>query len=156
MQTEVLQQIQKRLAELPADVQAAIQSAELEEHIKAIGAKNNLHIDQIGELGDETLLAMLGFSPLENFSKRLSDALHLELDAAERLAADVNTEVFGTIRESMKKFALAGQAAAPTPTVAAPAVPPAPPIPAADVMLSEKTVSVGPIPYKADPYREPV
>lgn len=158
MDNTAAQQIQQRLAELPADVRAAITAADLEDKIRAIGAQNSLHIDQIGELGDETLLAMLGFSPLESFAKRLTTALNLAPEVGEKLAADVGVEIFTPIRESMKKFG------APT-TLPTPPVPPvalakegAPPVSPADVMLTQKTAQVAPAPkpYKADPYREAI
>lgn len=190
MEQDAVQKIQQRIAELPEDVRAAIQSNDLHQKVLAIGGKHQLHIDQVGELEDEVMLAMLGFSPLETLGKRLSDALHIAPDAGERLAADINTELFGSIRESMKKFAAAKTQAAnpaPAPTMpaatAAPAAPKPAPTPAAvvmppvapdmhkaDVVLTEKTVSIpapaapkapeaaqtgNPI-YKADPYREPV
>lgn len=196
MEQDAVTKIQQRLAELPEDVRAAIQSSELHTTIATIGAKYQLHIDQVGELEDEVMLAMLGFAPLESLGARLSQALRLTSQVGEQLAGDINTQVFGSIRESMKQFAAQKVAAAnPVPVVTQPAaatatpVPPitptipTPPAPAAspkppiapdlhkaDVVLTEKTVSVPPTPppsaatptpdtapvYKADPYREPI
>ena len=158
MDTSALAQIQQRLAELPADVQSAVQAADLDQKVQAIGARHQLHIDQVGELGDETLLAMLGFSPLESFGRRLSSTLKLSPEAGEKLAQDVSTEIFGSIRESMKRFVearTAQPAATPPP---ASKVPEKTDLHKADVILTEKTLSLPkekPI-YKADPYREAV
>lgn len=191
MEEDVTQQIQQRLAELPPDVRAAIQSAELSTKLQAIGTKHKLHIDQVGELEDEIYLAMLGFSPLENLGSRLAKALNLPAEEGTQLAAEVSTEVFSPIRESLKRFTEEraapkapaeppAQSQAPAPAPTQPAVvakePPSlnPELHAADVMLSEKTLStppeapqtptrptaakppVKPGPYSADPYREPV
>lgn len=175
MDTDAVKQIQDRLAELPADVRAAIQDAELDKKVREVGAKNNLHIDQIGELGDEVMLAMLGFSPLESFGARLAQVLAMDPAAADKLAADIGTEIFAPIRESMKKWA--AERAAPAPKVdAQPAAvlqssqgptltqgsprsdlnpsakPPVPPdMHKADVILSQPTVSpiAAPLPASA-------
>ena len=166
MEQDATQLIAQRLAELPEDVRNAVQAADLGDRVRAIGARHTLHIDQTGELEDETLLAMLGFSPMEELGARLSTALHLPREEGERLAADVANEVFGPIRESMKKFVAdraerAAEASAPPPSTppAVSAKPPlSPDLHKADVMLTEKTVSLPaakPI-YKADPYREPI
>lgn len=186
MEQDAVQKVQQRLAELPADVQAAIQSSDLHTKVTTIGAKYQLHIDQVGELEDEVMLAMLGFAPIEGLGAQLTKGLNLTPDVGEKLAADINTQIFGSIRESMKAFA-AKKAVAPTPTTTAPvaaAVPPtvpmiqtmpttppvAPDMHKADVVLSQKTVSTPPPAaaptnapaagtppiYKADPYREPI
>lgn len=166
-------QIQKRMAELPPDIQAAIQSADLGAKLHAIGTKHKLHIDQVGELEDEVLLAMLGFSPIEALPKKFEQGLKLPEAEAQALGNDVGTEIFGPIRESMKKFTESRNAPSVTPdtkpaavVLETPATPakatPVAPVTPADVMLSEKTVSVPPSApvaekpvYKTDPYREP-
>lgn len=149
MDDELTQQIMQRLAELPADVRQAVQSTNLSKSIQALGTKYQLHIDQIGELEDETLMAMLGFVPLESFEKRLASALHLPGETAKKIAGDVNQNIFLAVRTSLRQFTKA-EAAIPKETHPA------------DLMLSQKTVTVAPAippkpePYKADPYREPV
>ncbi|MES2203113.1 MAG: hypothetical protein V4474_02225 [Patescibacteria group bacterium] len=173
MELTLEQQVQQRIAELPEDVRNAITGNELGAKVHAVGTKNQLHIDQVGELETQVYLAMLGFSRLEDFQKTLEKELALTPEVAQKVAADVGTDIFGAIRESMKKFA-AAKAAPPAP--AAPIAPaaagtPAPVVPAqapvspqmqqATVVLSEKTVSVAPKPaekpiYKADPYHEPI
>lgn len=172
MDQDPTQLIKQRIAELPADVRNAVQAADLHQKILAVGAKNSLHIDQMGELEDEALLAMLGFSPLDTLGKRLSEALHLPPAAGDKLAADLAADIFGPIRESMKSF-VEKRNALPTPTVlapaalnATPAAPPASPdMHKADLMLATKTLDLPAQPptaevpapiYKADPYREPV
>jgi hypothetical protein len=162
------QLVKDRLAELPADVRDAIQSSDLDVKVQTIGTKNSLHVDQIGELSDEVMLTMLGFLPLESFASRLSQVLNVAPAVGDTLAADINTEIFGPIRESMKNWAQKKNAPAPIEEtrpaaaipVAAPKLPINPELQKVDVMLSEKTLSptvapANPI-YKADPYREPI
>lgn len=161
MEQDAVTKIQQRLAELPADVQAAIQSSDLHTKITTIGGKYQLHIDQMGELEDEVMLAMLGFAPLEGLGVQLTKDLNLAPDVGEKLAADIHTQIFAPIRESMKAFA-AKKAAAPatmpsapaavaTPTTPnAPTRPPiAPDMHKADVVLTQPTVSTAPASPKA-------
>lgn len=170
MEEDVQKQIEARLAELPADVQNAIGSSDLEAKLNAIGAKHQLHIDQIGYLQDETLLVMLGFADPTEFAPQLESNLKVPKAIAETLAREVTEEIFVPIRESMKTFTesqsrLEGTAAS------LEGAPKSLDLKAesysADTMLAEKTVTrpasvpppktPPPMPalYKADPYREP-
>jgi len=187
MENNTVEKIKARIAELPQDVQDAILANDFDERIAKIGQANRLHIDQIGSLGDETMLIMLGFASSEGFTERLQKNLHLYDEQATTITQAVNNEIFLPIRESMKKIHSqeakkeAPPVATPAPVVVAePTVAPivaAAPTPAAkmdaaDMMLSQKTVSipaqkpdtpVTPTPaaptisnsYKTDPYREP-
>ena len=156
MEDDVMQKIKARIAELPQDVQDAILANDFEDRIAKIGQANRLHIDQIGSLGDETMLIMLGFASPQGFEGRLQQNLHLYDEQAATIAQAINNEIFLPIRESMKK--IHGQDApkevpppAPAPVVApeptpAPVAevvpPPAAKMDAADMMLSHKTVSI--------------
>jgi hypothetical protein len=155
MSDELTQKITQRLAELPDDVRQAVQSADMAKKIEALGAKYKLHVDQVGELEDETLMTMLGFTTLESFEQRAATALHLPAETAKQVAEDVNRDIFLAVRASLRRFT--EEKAAPKPVV--PSAPAA--MHPADVMLSQKTVTIAPLmppkpePYKADPYREP-
>ena len=97
-------QVEKRLAELPEDVRAAVLGADLDKHIQEIGATHQLHIDQIGVLSDEVLLAMLGFTELDKLSESIAAQAHIDAATAEKVAQDVSEHVFLPIRESMERF----------------------------------------------------
>lgn len=172
MEIDVAQQIQKRMVELPADVRAAIQSADLGKRVQEIGTKHQLHIDQMGDLEDATLLVMLGFSNPDTFGARLTEDLHLTAEKGQAVAMDISNQIFLSIRESMKQFmaqqaalhtAAASKPTAVPPTPATPVVPPklsvpapAPEIHPADTMLREKTVSMPPPPPPAPTATAPV
>ena len=186
MEEDILNKIKLRLAELPPDVQQAVQSADLGARIQKIGTKHHLHIDQMGNLQDEVYLVMLGFEDPDAFSQNLATNLHIPIEQAAQIAADVSAEAFLPIRESMQVFAEKQEMAevavdqklpppkTPPPQTLPPPAPAATPqkpsLSAADMMLSQKTVSMsGPNQtaitpaaaptrgesYKVDPYREP-
>lgn len=169
MAGDAKQEIEKRLAELPEDVRNAVLSADLGRNVQAIGQAHHLHIDQIGKLEDETMLVMLGFFDPEQFNVQIEQQLLVPAADAAAIASEINTNIFLPIRESLKRFmeekkdatpaVPAVQTPPPMPAVVptpAPQTPPAVPvIPKADTALTEPTV-VKPLPYKNDPYREPI
>lgn len=169
MNEDHVAQIQKRIEELPQDVQSAIASADFDQKIQKIGQKHSLHIDQVEKLGDEIMLVMLGFMNSDNFISNITTQVNVTPTQAAAIAADVNSEILFAIRESLKKAneeALQHtklehrQTSQPTTPIA--------PLPhPADMTLIQKTVTVmppitppvsapqKPSSYKADPYREP-
>lgn len=185
MNEDLVQQIQQRIAELPADVQAAIASSDFDKKLQAIGQRHGLHLDQMQKLGDEVMLVMIGLMSADNFAANIAGEVGIDAEKAGRIATDVNAEIFIAIRESLKTIAASPAQGAPTPanpvapTQSTPPAAPATPITAtpptqattpvhpAEMMLSQKTVTVpppantpAPLPqkptnYKADPYREP-
>ncbi len=135
MDTTVAAQIEKRLAELPEDVRAAVMSVEWEEKVRQIAGKHALHIDQTGALGDTTLMAMLGFFDMADFPVHLTEELKIPTDQAAAIGGEITAEVFRPIRESLKKFTEGNKATIPAPTA------PKPDLVAAEAMLQAKTVS---------------
>lgn len=89
---------------LPEDVKEAMFAVESADKIQTIGKKHKLHIDQVGELGTQTGLVMLGVLPPKDFVKAITDKLNVNQDLARLIAADINTEIFTPIRESLKKI----------------------------------------------------
>lgn len=98
-------QVQQRLKELPEEIRMAVLSADLDRKIQSIGQKHKLHIDQIGNLEDETLLVMLGFSDPVEFMDQLVERLSVTPVEASLISADVVHDVFMPIRESMRLWA---------------------------------------------------
>ena len=165
MDQDLTKKIQARLEELPEDIRKAVQSADVDKKIQEIGAKNALHLDQIGNLGDETYMVMLGFTDPAEFAENIAKELNVPKEKAEAIAKDIGTALFIPIRESMQQFmeertlheAILEEGKAPTaqtlPTapiaITKPLIPPVPvtkptqPHPA-DLMLTQKTVTTAP------------
>lgn len=155
MEDELTQKIMQRLAELPEDVRRAVQGSDMAKKIEALGVTHKLHIDQVGELENETLMVMLGFIKPEAFESQITNSLHLPAETAKQIATDINRDVFTAVRASLRRFT--EEKALQKPTI--PSSPAA--MHPADIVLSEKTVTtvppppLKPQPYKTDPYREP-
>lgn len=116
------QQIQERFAQLPPDMQQAIESSHVEEHLQTVGTRFGLHIDQLGALKDATYLVMLGFADPSEFAADIADFAHLSKDAAAQVAQSIDAELFTPIRQSMQVFAAGQGSGAPKPESYAPAV----------------------------------
>ena len=160
MDQDLTQRIKARLEELPEDIRKAVQSADVDKKIQEIGAKNALHLDQIGNLGDEVYMVMLGFTDPAEFAENLAKELNVPKEKAEAIAKDIGTALFIPIRESMQQFmeeralheaileegkAHAVQTPPATPVVITkPSVPKPVEAHPADLMLTQKTVTVAP------------
>ncbi len=97
------EQLLEMYRKLPHDLQDAIFSVDTAEAIRAIGEKNKLMIDKIGELADETGLVMLGLSSPSQFIPHLSERLGVSRELAGTISQEINEKIFLLIRESLKK-----------------------------------------------------
>lgn len=153
------EEAQQRYDALPQATKDMLYSIEMLTIVRGIGQKYGLHVDQVGLLQAEASAVMLGFTDTADFSVQLAEALHVASDQAEKIAADVDAQLFSSIRATMKQsYEEQRSSAAPVASTPAAAAAPTPkpvelaPIPAsktpeihpADMMLSQKTVSATP------------
>ena len=87
---------------LPEDVKQAIISVNYKTKLKEITQRQNLLIDQAGALEMETTLVMIGLEPLADYIDNLQRELDIPLVRAKEIAADVNKNIFQTIRDSLQ------------------------------------------------------
>lgn len=92
-----------RFESLPKALREAIVSVETADSIQAIGEKYKLHIDQIGSLGNETGLVMLGFTRPYLFPAKLAQSLKVPREQASLIAQDINEQIFTKIRDFIEK-----------------------------------------------------
>lgn len=97
-------EIQAQFEKLPAEVQAAVTSTEVNDKIEALAKKHNLLIDQTGELVDEIGLVMLGLNKSNDFVDHIITRCSINRKDAVGIAEDVNAEVFSTIRKHMREI----------------------------------------------------
>ncbi len=90
--------------DLPADVQDAFTSVSVGKTIQEIGKKHQLHVDQISSLFDETGFIMIGATHPRNYIENIQSKLAIDVNAAKKIATDVNEQIFRPIRESLKKI----------------------------------------------------
>src|SRR3989344_3392185 len=102
--TLTAEEMDKKFEELPQDVKTAIYSVDFSEKIAFVGKKNNLHIDQVGELGETVRFVMIGIIPPTEFVSDLVRMMKLPQGQAEAVAKDVQDYIMLPIRESLKKI----------------------------------------------------
>ncbi len=93
----------ERLAMLPPVVQAAIQSADLEKHLRALADGHKLHIDQWELLQNEVKLALLGFEDAEKLPENLESVVGVDHETSGALAQAINDEIFEPIRQELER-----------------------------------------------------
>lgn len=93
-----------RFEQLPKDVKEAIMGTPWEEKLKQISDRHNLHIDQAGHLGEETVLVMFGIEHADNLIPNIAKHVEVSEEKAEAIAEDLNREIFLKVRESLKKM----------------------------------------------------
>lgn len=95
--------IKEQISKLPKIVKDAISSANLGDKIKKIANKNMLHIDQAGILINETMFVMLGLEPIEDYKENIRRELNISRDRAQTITAEIDKEIFVSVREAMKR-----------------------------------------------------
>lgn len=99
---DINQTIKDRLNQLPEDIQQAITSNDLGSKFDQIAQKNNLHIDQNGNLQTETLLVMLGLENSSDYIDNLQSSLEINRNEAIQISNDVNELILKPIKESLR------------------------------------------------------
>ncbi len=95
--------LRNQFNKLPKDIQDAILSVDLRSKMELITRKNNLHIDQAGDLENEVVFVMLGLEHPGNLVSNIAKDIEVSEEKAEAIAGDLNREIFLKIRESLKK-----------------------------------------------------
>lgn len=115
MPNESSKEIQARIDALPSEIKAMVYSESMNKIIQQIGAKNQLHVDQIGALESEVVAAMIGITPLVELAANISDALDIDNVKSDAIVKDVNEQLLEKVRSTMKKTD--ERSATPTPAI---------------------------------------
>jgi hypothetical protein len=95
------QQIIDAYNKLPNDIQEAIKSVGFGHSVQEIGKKYKLHIDQLGELEDETTLVMLGVVHPMDFLSDIKFRLEIDDKKTNDIVHDINEQIFKPIKNSL-------------------------------------------------------
>ena len=96
-------QIQERFKQLPKVVQDAITSADVEKRLRALAETQKLHVDQWQALENEVMLALLGFSPIDELAGSIQKEVGVSEDIAKQIAGDISKIVFEPIRQELER-----------------------------------------------------
>ena len=98
------EQIAQMYDNLPEDLKDAIFGLEMNEIVEKIGRENQLNIEQIGDLANETGMVMLGVIHPNEFIGNLTDRLEVDKEKARAIAQEINEQIFKKVRESLRKI----------------------------------------------------
>ena len=98
------EQIAQMYDNLPEDLKEAIFGLEMNEIVEKIGRENQLNIEQIGDLANETGMVMLGVTHPNEFIGNLADRLEADKEKARIIAQEINEQIFKPVRESLRKI----------------------------------------------------
>ena len=98
------EQIAQMYDNLPEDLKDAIFGLEMNEIVERIGRENQLNIEQIGDLANETGMVMLGVTHPNEFIGNLADRLEIDKEKARAIAQEINEQIFKKVRESLRKI----------------------------------------------------
>jgi hypothetical protein len=101
MLTTIPDNIEDVLASLPPDVAALVFDPANGEKILAIGKRYGLNLDQTGKLMTATRLVMIGLLPTDSFKGEIMSGLAIASDVADKIVADVSTEI---VRDAIAKM----------------------------------------------------
>lgn len=96
--------LKEYLAKIPQDIKDIMYSLDYQKLLEEIVKKNNLMIDQAGNLEVETTLVLAGLSPLRDYIDGLEKALEIPREKAEEIAKDVDNFIFKNIRKSLQEI----------------------------------------------------
>lgn len=102
--TALTAQLQQRFQQLPKVVQDAIQSADIEKHMRALAETQKLHIDQWQSLDNVVLLTLLGFQRVENLQERIKKEVGVDDATAASLSENISKIVFEPVREELERY----------------------------------------------------
>ncbi len=96
-----IEEIQKKFEELPEDLRWAIMAANVDDKIIDIGKKNNLTVEQMGQLSLETHMVMFGFVHPDKFEESLKGSMKLAPETIRGLVKDINENILKNIRQNL-------------------------------------------------------
>ena len=98
------EQIAQMYDNLPEDLKDAIFGLEMNEIVERIGRENQLNIEQIGNLANETGMVMLGVTHPNEFIANLAERLGVDKEKARIIAQEINEQIFKKVRDSLRKI----------------------------------------------------
>jgi len=88
------QKIRHALADLPENIQHAVNIFNWEKIIPSIASKYNIQLDEAWIFQEETMKVVVGISPSSEYKKNLMKALNINSQLAEALLFEANTHIF--------------------------------------------------------------
>lgn len=98
------EEIKERYNKLPLRLRDEIWNEENSQIIQQIAAENNLRMDQLSALADETGLVMLGITKPSDFIPNLAERMKVEREKAKKVGQQVNERIFTKVRGALRQI----------------------------------------------------
>src|SRR3989338_9801281 len=95
--------MKNRFAELPAPVQKAITSTDIQKRLRELADEHKLHLDQWEILENEVLMALFGITPMDELQSAIQKEVGVSAEVAATLAGDISRIVFEPIRQELER-----------------------------------------------------
>ncbi|PIR84184.1 hypothetical protein COU18_00310 [Candidatus Kaiserbacteria bacterium CG10_big_fil_rev_8_21_14_0_10_51_14] len=96
--------LKERFAQLPEPVRRAITSEDNSKHLRELGERHKLHIDQWEALENAVMMTLFGAFPIEDLEKKIKQEVGVSDETAKALTADISKIVFEPIREQLERL----------------------------------------------------
>ncbi len=101
MDEETQKIIEDQMATLPPEIKTVLAEFDWATKSNELGAKHQLHIDQLGTLQTEILLVLIGIVPPDSFESELKESLKLPDEKIAEIVKDANEMIFKPVRQSL-------------------------------------------------------
>lgn len=97
-------ELEGKFERLPQELRDAIAAEATANAVFEIGKRNGLTIDKIGKLSTQMAYVFLGLIHPKDFVRDMKEALEIDLASAQKIADDINREIFYPVREHLRNL----------------------------------------------------
>ncbi len=116
MKEENFEQLVKmELDQLPKYVRDSLASVDWLDALQEVTHEHHIHVDQVGQIRNETLLILLGLTDSPEFVGKVSEIIGDEDEELDKLITDINNRVFLPVREEIMRRRSLKEVENPTP-----------------------------------------
>lgn len=101
MNEETQKIIEDQMATLPPEIKTILADFDWATKANELGAKYQLHIDQIGALQTEILMVLIGIVPPDEFENEIKTHLNLPQEKIPQIVNDANEMIFKPVRQAL-------------------------------------------------------
>jgi len=98
------EQLFELYGKVPEDIQSIIRDENLGPAIQVIGKDHGITPAQALDVEDVVLHTLLGIKPAHSFAKQIQEKLNISEDVAQKIAKDIDENIFSPVKESLNKI----------------------------------------------------
>ena len=99
---DIQEKLKERLSQLPEPIRDFIVSDEFSTRVRTLAERHALNLWQGQVFENEILMAILGMESREGFSDALKKQLEVDNETAEKMTAEVESDIFQELRRILK------------------------------------------------------